>query len=113
MAAIVIPVRPTDSQNQSDELTLPGLNGPIQYLPLRTTRFKHAIADLVNHKPLTTREIRMLDFVDQITEKPGWTSKVFDDTIIAKWKEEAKQPCADSTFEDVVLSETMFENVSG
>jgi hypothetical protein len=111
MAAIAIPVRSTDSQNPPDELHFPGLDVPIQYLP--KTRFKHAIADFVNAKPLTTREIRMLDFINQITEKPDWTSKVFDDTIIAKWKEEAHQPCEDSTFEDVVLSEKMFENVSG
>jgi hypothetical protein len=91
-------------------MSLPGLNVPIQYLP--TPRFQHAIADMVNTEPITVREIRMLDFVNQITEKPNWESKVFEQTIVAKWKEEASQTIKIGDFDDVVLSEEMFDLVS-
>ena len=37
----------------------------------------------------TIRERCMLSFVDMITDKPDWHKKVFDETIIAKWKNEA------------------------
>lgn len=31
----------------------------------------------------------MLNFVEQITNKPEWAKKVFDEAIVAKWKGEA------------------------
>lgn len=31
----------------------------------------------------------MLNFVEQITNKPEWSKKVFDEAIVAKWKHEA------------------------
>ncbi|KAJ2932776.1 hypothetical protein H1R20_g4321, partial [Candolleomyces eurysporus] len=40
-------------------------------------------------QPITLRELTMLRFMNQVTDKPGWTTKVFDDTIIAKWKKES------------------------
>ncbi|RXW16608.1 hypothetical protein EST38_g9247 [Candolleomyces aberdarensis] len=39
-------------------------------------------------KPITLRELTMLRFMNQVTDKAGWTTKIFDKTIIAKWKEE-------------------------
>ncbi|KAJ2920638.1 hypothetical protein H1R20_g16458, partial [Candolleomyces eurysporus] len=40
-------------------------------------------------EPITLRELTMLRFMNQVTDKPGWTTKIFDKAIIAKWKEEA------------------------
>jgi len=37
----------------------------------------------------TIRERVMLFFMDQITDKPGWEDKVFDEAIVAKWNKEA------------------------
>ncbi|RDB22804.1 hypothetical protein Hypma_010044 [Hypsizygus marmoreus] len=40
--------------------------------------------------PLTTlREFTMLHLMNELTDKPDWHKKVFDDTIAAKWKSEA------------------------
>ncbi|KAK7966271.1 uncharacterized protein PG986_000548 [Apiospora aurea] len=49
----------------------------------------------------------MLDFVNQITDKPDWHRKVSDEQIVQKWKEEAVQ--FDETLDDFYLSEKMFE----
>ncbi|KAF5362188.1 hypothetical protein D9756_002171 [Leucocoprinus leucothites] len=40
---------------------------------------------------LTLREIRMLQFMNQITDKNDWEQKVFDETIAQKWKTEVMQ----------------------
>lgn len=39
---------------------------------------------------LGTRELYLLAFIEEITNKPGWNKKVFDDAIVAKWRAEAK-----------------------
>ncbi|KAF9692477.1 hypothetical protein EKO04_009621 [Ascochyta lentis] len=44
-----------------------------------------------SHAVLTIRERCMLFFIDQISDKPGWTRKVYDEDIVAKWKQEAKE----------------------
>ncbi|KAF9040862.1 hypothetical protein BJ165DRAFT_1330584, partial [Panaeolus papilionaceus] len=38
---------------------------------------------------LTTREITMLQIMQQITSKPGWDTKVFNEEIIGRWTSEA------------------------
>ncbi|KAJ3563041.1 hypothetical protein NP233_g9195 [Leucocoprinus birnbaumii] len=38
---------------------------------------------------LTLREIRMLQFMNQVTDKDEWEAKVFDEEITHKWKMEA------------------------
>ncbi|EIM84073.1 uncharacterized protein STEHIDRAFT_140990 [Stereum hirsutum FP-91666 SS1] len=38
---------------------------------------------------LTLREITMMRLMNQLTDKPLWEEKVFDDNITAKWKAEA------------------------
>lgn len=52
----------------------------------------------------------MLDFVNQITDKPDWQKKVFDDAIVQKWKAEGVR--FDQALDDFYLSEKMFEVVS-
>ena len=49
-------------------------------------------------------------FISTISDKPEWDRKVFDDAIVAKWREEAmNMPRVDD--DDVYMSERMFENV--
>ncbi|UPX17825.1 uncharacterized protein EKO05_0008156 [Ascochyta rabiei] len=43
------------------------------------------------HAVTSIRERCMLFFVNQISDKPGWTRKVNDEEIVAKWKHEAKE----------------------
>ncbi|KAK8038343.1 hypothetical protein PG994_015110 [Apiospora phragmitis] len=58
---------------------------PAQYLPSwsrdagKSNRYPHAIADYFASGGITERELRMLDFVNQITEKPDWHRKVFNE----------------------------------
>jgi hypothetical protein len=46
----------------------------------------------------------MMGMINEITDKSEWDRKVFDETIVAKWKEEA---LAKDDF-----TEQMFHNVS-
>ncbi|KAJ3513542.1 hypothetical protein NMY22_g15007 [Coprinellus aureogranulatus] len=38
---------------------------------------------------LTVRELLMLRFMNVVTDKSGWQTKVFDDEIVAKWRAES------------------------
>lgn len=51
-------------------------------------RFPHAIADFFATASVTCREQRMLDFVNQITDKSGWWEKVYNQEILARWRNE-------------------------
>ena len=57
-------------------------------------------------EPLTVRERNMMQVVNAITDKPDWRRKVFDETIIAKWRAEAV------TEEGQGFTEKMFDYVS-
>ena len=111
-----LPDRTTStSNNDPDQTKLPGFGLPIDYLPKwskgdTTTRFPHAIADYVATEGVTVRERRMLAFIDNITDKPEWEHKVFDEGIVAKWREEGN--VFDEESQDVLLSAPMFDYVS-
>ncbi|KAI9753168.1 MAG: hypothetical protein M1835_001022 [Candelina submexicana] len=67
---------------------LPGLDLPVNYYPkgllpnaLRAAEFNFDI--------ITLREITMMRFVEQITNKFLWNEKIFDETITNRWKVEA------------------------
>lgn len=73
---------------------LPGLGLPIKF-PADANRFaKSPLPTALNEgwasSGVTLREQRMMAFIDTITDKPGWEEKVFDEFIVAKWREEAK-----------------------
>ncbi|KAK0256159.1 hypothetical protein LTR35_018283, partial [Friedmanniomyces endolithicus] len=51
-------------------------------------RFPHAIADFFAIASVTCREQRMLDFVNQITDKSRWWEKVYNQEILARWRSE-------------------------
>lgn len=87
---------------------LPGFGLPIDHMPEHTYRFPHAIADDYATQPITFRERRMLNFINQITDKPEWDRKVFDESIVSKWREEAEKKLDN----DVILSEPMFDYAS-
>lgn len=96
-------------------ITLPGFGLPLDDL-LRWARddnkerFPHAISDYFATDGLTVRERRMLDFINKITDKPEWDSKVFDDDIVSKWRTEACR--YDESLGDEYLSNAMFNYVS-
>ncbi|KAK8017786.1 hypothetical protein PG993_014112 [Apiospora rasikravindrae] len=99
-----------------ERIQLPGFGLPMQVHPTppnapanpeKSTRFPHAIADYFASNGVTERELRMLDFVNQITDKPDWHRKVSDEQIVKKWEKEAVR--FDETLDDFYLSEKMFE----
>lgn len=95
-------------------IALPGFGLPVSTLPPWddediNSRFPHAIADFIASEGLTLRERRMLDFITQITDKPEWDRKVFDDEIVSKWKSEACR--FDPSCDDHFLSQDMFTYV--
>ncbi|RYP70269.1 hypothetical protein DL771_005572 [Monosporascus sp. 5C6A] len=83
---------------------LPGFGLPLKEMPERTTkgavakggastdiRLPHAIADWCRSSGVTVYEQNMLDFMSQITDKPSWDDKVFDERIVNKWLQETAQ----------------------
>lgn len=92
-------------------------------LPLRNNadeswpknRFPTLLLEEWRAATLTIREVFMLWVVEQITNKPNWHTKVFDDEILAKWKAELEEaPWKEATgFEQGgPCSEQMWEHVS-
>lgn len=71
----------------SDPVKLPGFwlpvkgNGPEESFP-------NAIFDWAE-PPSTVRERTMLALMESITDKPEWDRKVFDESIVQKWRQEA------------------------
>jgi len=65
---------------------LPGFGLSVSDMP--ADHFPTAVADWEAH-PLTVREICMLSMMSRLTDKPDWHRKVFDEEIVAKWKNEA------------------------
>jgi hypothetical protein len=51
--------------------------------------FSHGANSWTQDPRLTVRELAMLKVLDALTDKPEWTRKVFDEMIVAKWREEA------------------------
>ena len=95
--------------------SLPGFGQPLKTnLPVvdsqgERRRFPHAISDTCNSVGISVRERRMLEFINQITDKPEWDRKVFDDGIVRKWRGEACVWSAE--LREKYLSEAMFDYV--
>ncbi|KAF2269107.1 hypothetical protein CC78DRAFT_557965 [Lojkania enalia] len=104
-----------DVMDVDTRIALPGFGLPVTTLAewdrkKSLVRFPHGIADYFGSNGITLRERRMLQFMDQISDKPEWERKVFNEEIVGKWKEEAVR-WDDSLPEkgDFWLSENMFE----
>ena len=70
----------------AERIKLPGFGLPVNYRP--DEFFKNAVLDW-SGTILTVRELNMMAIMNKITDKPDWDKKVFDDTIIQKWRQEA------------------------
>jgi hypothetical protein len=89
------PSSATDAQSQTPtqadtfQLKVPGFSLPVNFMPSRENRsFLNAITSWACNN-LTVRERSMTGMMNEITDKSEWDRKVFDETIVAKWKEEA------------------------
>lgn len=76
----------------SSKLKLPGFGLPVGHLPEPEHRFPILIGDSDLDwaaSTLTIREVCMLRLIEELTNKPGWWTKVRDPDIASKWKAEA------------------------
>lgn len=73
-------------------------------------RFANAIQDW-NGTPLTLRERTMIAFMGEITDKPEWARKVFDEEIVGKWRKERAEK-EEKSEPERALTEKMFDYVS-
>ncbi|KAE8155363.1 hypothetical protein BDV25DRAFT_126032 [Aspergillus avenaceus] len=95
-----------------EQIKLPGFNQPLNvYRPNPVEgeqwQFPHALDSDCYNEGISVRERRMLDFINQITDKLDWDRKVEDENIVRKWRTEA---CVRSEeLEDDYLSSTMFD----
>ncbi|PNP47873.1 hypothetical protein TGAMA5MH_00925 [Trichoderma gamsii] len=83
-----------DRNKELSHLKIPGLGLPLRYMPPRGQRFPVLIgAEGYDWKAATLliREVCMLKFVEEITNKAQWWEKVFNPQIAEKWKQEALQ----------------------
>lgn len=55
--------------------------------------------------PLPVRELAMMSIMDKLTDKEDWHRKVFDENIVAKWREEARN-IPDEHFWDLAEAES-------
>ena len=102
----------------SNRIELPGFGLPVKFLPDKKDnlrgldssrklnggeigRFPSAVLDWTP-QAFSVRERNMLALMDRITDKPEWRRKVFDETILQKWKAECLAR------EDWDFSEKMF-----
>ncbi len=51
---------------------------------------------------ITLRELSMMRWMNTVTDKPDWDVKIFDETIVAKWKAETLST-ADADFTDAMF----------
>lgn len=86
-----------------NSVKLPGFGLPVNYTP--NEFFPSAALDW-SGTVLTVRELNMMTIMDRITDKNDWDQKVFDDTIVRKWRQEALDT------EGMDVSEKMLDWVS-
>ncbi|KAL9562711.1 hypothetical protein ACKAV7_013275 [Fusarium commune] len=85
----------------------PGVNLALREMPERELSFKddylfypigfpeyHGSKSAV----MPVKEVAMMILMDASTDKPDWHRKVFDETIVQKWREEARQQSEDSLY---------------
>jgi hypothetical protein len=51
---------------------------------------------------IQVREVMMMMLMDALTDKPNWHEKVFDDTIVTKWRNEAVAHSEEDMYKDIV-----------
>ncbi|KAI0427009.1 hypothetical protein F5Y09DRAFT_45309 [Xylaria sp. FL1042] len=105
---------PSTMGSDSSRLVLPGFGKHVTYPEKRRGRsFLHALeyAWRFQSVGVKIREIRMMEFMNQITDKPEWDRKVFDEEIVNAWRKEAMGPGVQEMDidGDIYMTEKMFD----
>lgn len=70
-------------------LRVPGFAGiPIQYDLPSNVRFADGVVEWRQAPAVTARELTMVTVMNHLTDRPAWDVDVFDDEVVAKWKQE-------------------------
>ncbi|KAI0386982.1 hypothetical protein F5Y04DRAFT_275437 [Hypomontagnella monticulosa] len=100
-------------QSQSQSLSLsPDLGLPLEH---EQPYMKFSYSDMQNcsvgfeSKGLTQREIRMMDFMNRVTDKPSWEEKIFDSSIVSEWLEEGRSASTNYLDGDEFFSKSMYD----
>ncbi|GFP59158.1 hypothetical protein TASIC1_0012016100 [Trichoderma asperellum] len=81
-----------------------GINLPVstEYISMKDAEPIYPIglpdARAANSDILPIREVAMMMLMDNLTDKPNWHEKVFDEAIVAKWRYEARTQSENSLF---------------
>jgi hypothetical protein len=71
----------------------PGLGLPLRYTGTQNDDFypigAHEACEGATSDLLPVREVAMMNIMEQLTDKHNWHEKVFDYSIVSKWREEA------------------------
>jgi hypothetical protein len=81
-----------ENNTSSSRLQLPGFGKPLSFKPGPNDRFfLHALwkENQFQSDGITLLEVRMMRFVDCITDKAEREREVFDEEIVSKWRKEA------------------------
>ncbi|KAG9560584.1 hypothetical protein KCU71_g4937, partial [Aureobasidium melanogenum] len=70
-------------------LAVPGFGYPLELELHPENRFTHGIREWFQEPNLTARELAMLSLMDNITDKPSWSTDVFDDKKTSQLSQEA------------------------
>ncbi|KAG9515128.1 hypothetical protein KCU93_g9583, partial [Aureobasidium melanogenum] len=70
-------------------LAVPGFGYPLELELHPEDRFTHGIREWFQEPNLTARELAMLSLIDNITDKPSWSTDVFDDRKTSQLAQEA------------------------
>lgn len=70
-------------------LRVPGFGGiPVDYqLPLEA-RFAHGFREWRQSPIVRAQELAIVAVINRLTDKPAWLVDVFNDDIVARWREE-------------------------
>lgn len=70
-------------------LAVPGFGFPLEQELHPEDRFTHGVREWFQEPNVTARELAMLCLMDDITDKPTWSTDVFDDTVTSQLCQEA------------------------
>jgi hypothetical protein len=92
---------------EDSRVLLPGFGRPLKYYP--KDRFPHVIADECYSEGVLVRERRMVEFINQISDQPGWDRKVLMRKL---WGNGGMNLVWDEELQDGFLSADVFDYVS-
>ena len=71
-------------------LRVPGFNGiPDDFQLKCENRFAHGVSEWQQVPAVTARELAMVGVMNLLTDKFQWNVDIFDEGIVADWREEA------------------------